>query len=46
MSSQNQLVLLGKHTTQNIMEGVYPTLRMFMFHGAGTKYPEKTFVHL
>jgi hypothetical protein len=41
MSSQNQLVLSGKNTMQNMMAGVDPTLRMLVFHGAGTEDPEQ-----
>jgi hypothetical protein len=40
--SQNQLVSPGKNIMQYMMEGVDPTLRMLVFHGAGSKDPEQT----
>jgi hypothetical protein len=39
--SQNQLVSPGMNTMQSTMAGVDPTLRMLVFHGAGSEDPEQ-----
>jgi hypothetical protein len=39
--TQLQIVSPRRNTMQNMMVGVDPTLRMFVFHGAGSEDPEQ-----